>query len=428
MKQNLLNNIRHCLAFLVLINNIGTLSAQETQDSVRVYFHQGDTRLDLYLRENRKALDKLIPFFTDTHNADYRLRKISVIGAASPEGTIPLNKRLAEERARNLFQYISDGTNTATFLKDMTFTGRDWDRLITLVKGDAQVPYQSEVLCLLEEISTQDGMDGQDRLPELKRLQGGEPYMYMFKHLFPELRSSLVKIWYETVEKKNVTDTLRIIDTLRVHTRDTLFLRDTIVIRVPEEKRPFSMAVTTNMLYDALAVPNIGVEFYLGRNWSLTANWAYGWWKNNHRHYYWRIYGGELSLRHWFGKQATAHRSPLTGHHIGVYGQTVTYDFEFGGKGQMGGEPGGSLWDRASFGAGIAYGYSLPIARRLNIDFSIGLGYLGGKYYEYIPIDQCYVWQTTKQRHYWGPTKLEVSLVWLIGRENYNQKKEKQKQ
>ena len=105
-----------------------------------------------------------------------------------------------------------------------------------------------------------------------------------------------------------------------------------------------------------------------------------------------------------------------------MYYKVQTFDFELGGRGYMGGEPGGDIFDRACFGGGIEYGYSLPIARRLNIDFSAGIGYLGGKYYEYIPIDQCYVWQATKNLHYFGPTKVEVSLVWLIGRGNYNKK------
>ncbi|MGM9872153.1 MAG: DUF3575 domain-containing protein, partial [Muribaculaceae bacterium] len=77
----------------------------------------------------------------------------------------------------------------------------------------------------------------------------------------------------------------------------------------------------------------------------------------------------------------------------------------------------------AHWGAGIEYGFALPIARRLNIDFTIGLGYLGGEYREYIPIDNCYVWQATKYRHWWGPTKVEISLMWLIGRDNYNKAK-----
>ena len=68
-------------------------------------------------------------------------------------------------------------------------------------------------------------------------------------------------------------------------------------------------------------------------------------------------------------------------------------------------------------------GYSLPVTRRLNLDFTLGIGYLGGKYYKYTPADGCYVWQETKQRHYFGPSKLEVSLVWLIGHGNINKGK-----
>ena len=50
------------------------------------------------------------------------------------------------------------------------------------------------------------------------------------------------------------------------------------------------------------------------------------------------------------------------------------------------------------------------------------MGYMGGTYKEYLPDNQCYVWQTTKQRHWFGPTKAEISLVWLIGYGNYNKK------
>ena len=104
----------------------------------------------------------------------------------------------------------------------------------------------------------------------------------------------------------------------------------------------------------------------------------------------------------------------MQGHHLGFYAQIVTYDFEWGGRGYLG--------DKWSYGAGISYGYSHPMAKRLNLDFTIGIGYLGGEYKEYLPIDNHYVWQVTKQRHWFGPTKAEISLVWLIGRGNTNEK------
>jgi hypothetical protein len=41
---------------------------------------------------------------------------------------------------------------------------------------------------------------------------------------------------------------------------------------------------------------------------------------------------------------------------------------------------------------------------------------MGGEYKEYTHMDDCYVWQVTKSRHLIGPTKAEISLVWIIGR------------
>lgn len=125
------------------------------------------------------------------------------------------------------------------------------------------------------------------------------------------------------------------------------------------------------------------------------------------------MYGGDLGVRRYFG--AASERKPLTGHHVGLYGQIITYDFELGHRGYL-----APKW---SWAAGVEYGVAMPIGRRLNIDLSVGLGYLHGKYYEYLPIDQCYVWQATKKRHWWGPTKVEASLVWLLGHGNENKKK-----
>lgn len=88
----------------------------------------------------------------------------------------------------------------------------------------------------------------------------------------------------------------------------------------------------------------------------------------------------------------------------------------------MGGKPGGTLWEKMNYAVGLEYGYSLPVTRRLNLDFVISVGYWGGEYHKYTPIDDCYVWKETRQRHWFGPTKAEISLVWLIGRGYCNEK------
>lgn len=193
--------------------------------------------------------------------------------------------------------------------------------------------------------------------------------------------------------------------------------------QMPTGSKPFYFALKTNMLYDAMLVPNIGAEFYLGKNLSLYGEWMHAWWSYNNRHRYYRIYGGDLGLRWWFGKKAN--HKPLTGHHIGAYAGAFTFDMEFGNRGYMGGLPGGNLFDRCFINAGLEYGYSLPVSRHLNIDFSIGFGYISGKYMEYIPdgFEHGYLWQQTKRFGWFGPTKAEVSLVWLLGRGNVNARK-----
>lgn len=191
----------------------------------------------------------------------------------------------------------------------------------------------------------------------------------------------------------------------------------------PEEKKPFYMAVKTNMLFDVLTIPNLGVEFYLGSKFSIMANYYHSWWDGSKKDIYWRYYGGDVAVRWWFGKASRV--KPLQGHHLGIYGQVMTYDFAWNGKGILGANPGEHMFtkDSPQYSVGLEYGYSVPIARRLNLDFTIGVGYHGGIFHEYQNIDGHYVWQVTKRRQYFGPTKAEISLVWLIGRGNYNEKK-----
>ena len=289
--------------------------------------------------------------------------------------------------------------------------GIDWEGLERLVLSDEYMPYRHEVLDILRhtpEWLMHNGQVTDGRKRRLGMLGGGYAWRYMESRFFPELRASTLHVWYETEE-------------VREAAKDTVYIlppEPAEAVPAPRERRPFYMAVKTNLLYDALVLPNLGLEFYLGRGWSVAGNWMYTWLKSDSRHRYHRIYGGDLEVRRWLSYG----RKPLTGHHIGLYGQLLTYDLEWGGKGYLG--------DRWSYGGGIAYGYSAPIGRRLNLDFTIGIGYLGGEYFEYVPKGwcethqrECYLWQATRQRRWFGPTKAGVSLVWLIGHDNVNTKK-----
>lgn len=399
----------------------------------RFYFPVGSSTPDFSYRTNGSSLDSLVRGirFRQEHSV---LRRISLSSGASPEGGAVLNRRLSDERLASLRGILRERLSVPDSIFVCSSSGEDWEGLALLVEV-SDMPYREEALRILRDTPiwlTRGGVVVDSRKRQLMNLRGGRAWHYMAEHFFPELRnSSVVECEFEPVAAGK--EGIPAVSQKEVEPQDTVILhdaverdimiRDTVQVSVPPAGIPslFYMGLKTNLLYDALLVPNIGAEFYLGKGWSLGANWMYAWWKNDNRHRYWRAYGGELGLRRYFGSRAAD--KPLTGHHIGLYGQVLTYDFEFGGKGYMGGRPGGSLWEKCNYGIGLEYGYSLAIARRLNLDFSLGAGYLGGTYYEYVPMDGHYVWEATKNRRWFGPTKAEVSLVWILGRGNSNDKK-----
>lgn len=410
-----------CFALFAFIADAETL-----RDSTSVIFNQSKSELDLNLGNNRAELERLLnQFKTDeTASPSAVIKNILVIGGTSPEGTIYINDLLSHQRAENIFTYFTERLPEQTPQTEFKAICRDWNGLYRLVTEDNRVPYRSEVLELLQPVKNKLSLlpkESDKLLADLKKLRGGIPYNYLFIHQFPHLRNSRLYVEYEDVVPEVIVDTLT--EDFPDVDVDMIYPEPQLNQEYPIEKddyRPFYMGVKTNLLSDVLAIPSIGVEFYLGKNWTVGGNWAYGWWDRNRLHRYWRAYGGDIELRKWFG--SAADKKPLTGHHIGVYAGVFTYDFEFGGKGYMGGKPGHSLWDRCMFTAGVEYGYSLPIAKRLNLDFTLGIGYVTGKVVKYHPKDKFYVWDSTKRINMVLPTKLEVSLVWLIGRGNYNTK------
>lgn len=386
-------------------------------DTLSLIFRQSKSGIDTELGSNRSNLDSMT---SELSNRAAKVASIGITGAASPEGTVKFNQSLSQRRAVALLDYLHS-RNLISDTTSYTFIGRNWKGLLSEVEKDKDVPCRDEVIAAVSEIVTsiESGLpDSNANLERIKAIGNGLPYRYMYERLFPSLRTSTLEIGY-------LPFTIEIPEGMVPTPAIEAYVPSLSPLPLPNSTltvcSPFYMDIKTNLLYDALALPNIGIDFYVGKNLSVGANWVYGWWDKDSRHRYWRAYGGDLNMRWWFGRKA--HEKPLTGHHLGVFAGVVTYDFEFGGKGWMGGLPGENLWHRCNFISGVEYGYTLPVSRRLNIDFSLAVGYIGGRMIKYVPKDDCYEWQSTNKVRYFGPTKAEISLVWLIGCDNYNRKK-----
>lgn len=420
----------HLILALLLAATTSSYAGEKTvvtSDSVatQIFFRVGVAKYDGKFKNNDANLDLFEKRLDSLHNdPSVEIVRITARAGASPEGPLSLNKQLSRGRVQAIREQLVKRLPYLAGTVTENAVGEDWDGLAARIKSDPNVPAADEALRIITEtpvwVFNAKGRVVDSRKAQLQRLAGGRTWRYVYAHFFSDLRRSSVSLVCEITRIVREPDPEPVpapepAPEPVIEPAPTPVVEEPAPIVVVEELPPYYWSLRTNMLFDALLLPNIGAEVYVGKNISVDAIWHYGWWKCDHRHNYWRSYGGDMGVRYWFG--SAAKRKPLTGHHIGLYGQIVTYDFELGGRGYQG--------RRWSYAGGFEYGYSKPISRHFNIDFSLGVGYLGGKYYEYIPIDQCYVWQKTKRRNWFGPTKLEISLVWLLGRGNVNSKSTK---
>lgn len=401
-------------------------------ETFNIIFPQSGTVVREELGDNRVELQRL-RHLADRIPASLTVDSIVIESWASPEGGPVRNGRLAEGRQASVRRLLLEAEIGTPGIMRAGPAGIAWKELEKYLRKD-NPSYAADILAIMGDEPQPGEYD--TRRKRMMDHDYGRSWNKMLSAYFPFLRRASAKVYLtERVDVRpgdnapaqppappwQITTAQDTGDITAVSDSVPHALSDSVPApRIAHAGSNFYMSVSTNMLYDAAALPNIGVEFYLGKRFSVNAGWMYGWWDSKTKNRFWRAYGGQIGGRYWFG--GMAQRKPLTGHHVGIYAQTLLYDFEWGGKGYMSGSPRHDIFNHPTWGGGVEYGFALPVSRRLNIDFSLGLGYLGGRYYEYEPLDGHYAWLRTKQRNWFGPTKLEVSLVWLIGNGNFNRK------
>lgn len=178
---------------------------------------------------------------------------------------------------------------------------------------------------------------------------------------------------------------------------------------VSRRRRPL-FALKTNLLFDAALMPNVEIEVPIGNRWSVNGEYMFPWWLMGGNKYCLQILAGGLEGRYWLGgKENRMAREVLTGHFFGLYAGGGKYDLQWEKNGYQG---------EFFIAAGISYGYARRIARNLHLEFNIGLGLLRTDYRHYHPRENYknLLWLADGKYTWVGPTKLKLSLVWLLNR------------
>lgn len=177
--------------------------------------------------------------------------------------------------------------------------------------------------------------------------------------------------------------------------------------------RPMRFALKTNLLYAATTLtPNFAFETGLGSQSTIDVGGGYNWWNmdgsdaSNRKLGHWIImpeYRWWLCERfngHYFGAHVFGGMFNIAEHRIPLlFGEKNSADYRYEG------------WFA---GAGVSYGYQLPLARNWNLEFNVGVGYALMRYDRYEHKRCGELIQPDARRNYFGPTKLGLTLTYLI--------------
>ena len=169
-------------------------------------------------------------------------------------------------------------------------------------------------------------------------------------------------------------------------------------------------AIKTNVLYDATATANIGVEVGLAPKWTLDISGNLNGWSKNEETK-WKHWMVQPEARYWFCDR-------FSRHFLGVH--AITGAFNFGGLNNNISFLGTDFsrlqnqrYQGYAYGGGIAYGFAFMLSEHINLELEAGIGYM---YIDYDIFDcgNCGRRIGDGNHHYVGPTKAAVNLVFVF--------------
>ena len=407
---------------------------QSKADTVRVYFEVNRHDFNPGLFDNASVMERLIEK-VDSANSAGVIGQIEVYGYSSPEGSRRRNQRLSDRRCRNIADYIIARTGVDPRLIIARGMGETWNELRTMISATPDVPMRSRVLDIIDNtpewIFDSRGRVVDGRKKQLMDLAGGRPYRWLLKNIFPKLRYALtISVQYEPAHKSDAeypaapADSVDTVELADIECPDDLdkqvdieepgandgqiCLSDTTEKEGVEltHASPLAtpdpvhrLAIKTNMLYYALLLPNLEVEYHISPNWSVALEGDLAWWGKYSQEKSYRLAIVSPEVKRWIHP-----RAPWHGMYIGAFVGAGLYDLENKSKGYYG----------EGIMGGFSFGFMWPVSRCISLEAAIGAGYLYSRYKEYRPMDGHHVYQRTKDLNYFGPLKIKLSLVWRL--------------
>ena len=171
------------------------------------------------------------------------------------------------------------------------------------------------------------------------------------------------------------------------------------------------VAVKTNILYDATATFNLGVETGLSRKWTLDVSGNYNPWTFSHNRK-WKHWLIQPEARYWNCEKM--HGSFWAVHLLGGQYNIGNINTDFNFLGTDFSKLKDYRYQGWMIGGGIGYGYSWMLSRHWNIEAELAVGYIYSLYDKYDCATCGSKLENNKSHSYVGPTKAALNLIYVF--------------
>ncbi len=150
-----------------------------------VYFPLNSAKLNRNFRNNAATLDSIVVQAERTlAQTVSEVKRIEIIGLASPDGPLKRNLTLAQQRAEALKAYVKQRIPAADSLFVAIGGGEGWEQLRRQI-AESNMPERDSLLNIIDTES-----DPELREQRIKRYNNGESYNYLRRHILADQRNS----------------------------------------------------------------------------------------------------------------------------------------------------------------------------------------------------------------------------------------------
>lgn len=427
------------ILFVFLGYNLNASAQVKTTDSTFIHdsrpiipFVVG--KKDIEAQDRKWILQTLIPKLQALGDSGIILGRAS----SSPEGSLYINTRLAQARKNSMNALLkSYGIQADRIQYDVAPMDFALLRTLLRLEHDAYYPtldslfkrYGNKVLQLKEAAIRQDQ---------------GKFWLHLYHNYFPRLRSVRIMAINKSLARTEKPQMDILISSIQrpLLSLDSMMPKQEIspLSSIARKYRREMLSIKTNLLFDLAympgynrfcPIPNVAIEYYpLHGHFTYGASFDGPWWKNYDAHKYFQLRNYQLHARYYLQSGDVALRQPgkgaaFKGFYLSSYAHAHLYNICFGEK---------RGWEGEGWGAGLGFGYVLPLDRKEHwrMEFGLQAGYLNTRYDPYqwrCPVDPgtdidryYYKWygdakDFRKRQHSYtwiGPTRVEVTLSYDI--------------